>query len=120
MTLMAIALMPWLRTVSIISFWRPASPCSGLRNNTSTSNSSAAFFVPASAIVQKDSALLLTNATLGLGAPALVLGPGGLGALVGAGGPWGQPIDKEARRARAAKPARWRVFMMVTHRWRKS
>src|SRR5262245_37515679 len=69
MTLTARALTPWLRTVSMTSFCTEASPEVGLRKSSSTPSSSAALLAPASAMVQNDSGLLVTNATLGLPEP---------------------------------------------------
>ena len=61
--------------------------------SASTFNSAEAFFVPASAMVQNDSALLLTKATLGRG-------------VVPGGGCWPdwQPNRKATKKTRAPGP----------------
>src|SRR5260370_11621542 len=69
MTLTATALAPWLMTASMTSRCTAASPWAGRRNNNSTPSSASAFLAPASAMVQKDSGLLLTKATLVLPEP---------------------------------------------------
>src|SRR5208283_883886 len=56
----------------MISFCAAGSPLAGLRKTTSTPVSPSAFLLPASAMVQKEAALLLTNPTLGLLGPLLL------------------------------------------------